>query len=844
MGLDGIGAKIAGLAKAAAKGAAGETSKPAQEEGASASPPPEAALANAEEGAENVQHDSVVGQMRENAANDDERAEADRVADTAQQHVDAVRETALDGGTNVDGAVEDDNENRDHDVSDKYHADENYRDVGDMTHTERAATSEALHAAFLEVESVDDMLTEGREDNPDTEVDERFEEMSTAEKVLYGQTLEDQAALLNEELYVISETDSGQVDVGFTSDEIDNPDGYHHDGRISHDDSARGTYNREQLEEIDANLDAVYASFTEEDMQWLADNNSYEVLDPETGETTAMPIADSYKGYIAEHSGQALPEPSANAGAETTVVGLDAGDGSTTTGSGTTGDDGAVPEAPPATPVVAEPTSFAGYGMEGEGGGHYEDPTDDQLLDAAVANGFITEEARANASFNEAGEMVYTVQPGDGYWNIAEEVYPDVQASNTQAFVGGWQTMWSENAQRLGRTDQTDLLFVNDQVIVPSRSRDEIALATGTGPTWVTDPLPEGSPTGDPGTSGNGTGSTDDIPVPEGSQESNVSDVDLNGDGTYDDGEVFSAVELPANTTTGFQWEGPGSEQGGGTISRLITSDGAGWTEGMGVPQDAPSMVVVADGQTYTQDTAPPEVAAQLASGEAGMYYVNPTDAEYVAVQTDPNDPFSVNFVTPEEFDTTYDSRENADNYGGDYTGGGEPSTDTTTTGTTVPTDSTPATTVPTDTTGTPTSTVPESTSGTTPSGDAVYAGTEATGASATAAVLPTDDPTYVAIDLNGSGAADLGGDTNGDGVADPMEDLPGVVVAPGQGVTLPASGAAAVVAPAPAGATAPSVIETVAGDVTFANPTGEPIVMFTDENDAVFWRRQQPAGS
>jgi len=89
------------------------------------------------------------------------------------------------------------------------------------------------------------------------------------------------------------------------------------------------------------------------------------------------------------------------------------------------------------------------------------------VLWAATAGGFIP----ANTVFNEGGEAVYTVQPNDSYWRIADQASP--AAFEAPLF----QAMIDTNSQRLQRGAHPTLIHPSEQLILPGRSiADLVAL--------------------------------------------------------------------------------------------------------------------------------------------------------------------------------------------------------------------------------------------------------------------------------------------------------------------------------------------------------------------------------
>jgi hypothetical protein len=72
-----------------------------------------------------------------------------------------------------------------------------------------------------------------------------------------------------------------------------------------------------------------------------------------------------------------------------------------------------------------------------------------------------------HTTFDKQGNAVYTVQPNDSYWRIADmSDGKPAGAFDLQHF----QTAVNENSRRLGRDPQVGMLYANDQVTIPNRS--------------------------------------------------------------------------------------------------------------------------------------------------------------------------------------------------------------------------------------------------------------------------------------------------------------------------------------------------------------------------------------
>lgn len=91
-----------------------------------------------------------------------------------------------------------------------------------------------------------------------------------------------------------------------------------------------------------------------------------------------------------------------------------------------------------------------------------------QLLAQAQQQNLLPEQ---NVAFDDKGEAVYTVQPGDSYWRIAD--MSDGTAPNefdSQHF----SRLVASNSERLARDPQVGLIHPNEQVIIPHRTVDEL----------------------------------------------------------------------------------------------------------------------------------------------------------------------------------------------------------------------------------------------------------------------------------------------------------------------------------------------------------------------------------
>lgn len=95
----------------------------------------------------------------------------------------------------------------------------------------------------------------------------------------------------------------------------------------------------------------------------------------------------------------------------------------------------------------------------------------EQVLQAAQQASLLPAQ---NTTFNDAGEAVYTVQPGDSYWRISDmsDGRPPNEFDN-QHFLANV----SANSERLGRDPRAGLIHPNEQVVIQNRSiADLVAL--------------------------------------------------------------------------------------------------------------------------------------------------------------------------------------------------------------------------------------------------------------------------------------------------------------------------------------------------------------------------------
>ncbi len=91
-----------------------------------------------------------------------------------------------------------------------------------------------------------------------------------------------------------------------------------------------------------------------------------------------------------------------------------------------------------------------------------------QVLTQAQQQNLLPEQ---NVAFNDSGEAVYTVQPNDSYWRIAD--MSDGTAPHefdSQHFT----QLVTSNSERLGRDPQVGLIHPNEQVIIQHRSVAEL----------------------------------------------------------------------------------------------------------------------------------------------------------------------------------------------------------------------------------------------------------------------------------------------------------------------------------------------------------------------------------
>lgn len=109
---------------------------------------------------------------------------------------------------------------------------------------------------------------------------------------------------------------------------------------------------------------------------------------------------------------------------------------------------------------------------------------DEELLNAAAFYGVIEPDSRANFRFADpkemapesgGGELTYTVQPGEGYWQATEHVQTHPEGTN---FNSNWSATWANNADRLQRTgENSDMLFANEDIAIAGWSRESLAEA-------------------------------------------------------------------------------------------------------------------------------------------------------------------------------------------------------------------------------------------------------------------------------------------------------------------------------------------------------------------------------
>lgn len=91
-----------------------------------------------------------------------------------------------------------------------------------------------------------------------------------------------------------------------------------------------------------------------------------------------------------------------------------------------------------------------------------------QVIAQAQAQNLLPE---ANVAFNDKGEAVYTVQPGDSYWRIADR--SDGKPGN-EFDAQHFTQLVNTNSQRLGRDPQVGLIHADEQVIIQDRSLDQL----------------------------------------------------------------------------------------------------------------------------------------------------------------------------------------------------------------------------------------------------------------------------------------------------------------------------------------------------------------------------------
>lgn len=125
-----------------------------------------------------------------------------------------------------------------------------------------------------------------------------------------------------------------------------------------------------------------------------------------------------------------------------------------------------VVQAPAATePVVTTPVETAAVEPAPVAA-----PTDAELLDSAVSAGIIDEDARERCSFNEAGELVYAAQRGDGYWQAAEHVRPPAG----QDFAQHWMSVWNENSMRNSGVPDDPFVGIDQPIAFPCYTRESL----------------------------------------------------------------------------------------------------------------------------------------------------------------------------------------------------------------------------------------------------------------------------------------------------------------------------------------------------------------------------------
>jgi hypothetical protein len=95
-------------------------------------------------------------------------------------------------------------------------------------------------------------------------------------------------------------------------------------------------------------------------------------------------------------------------------------------------------------------------------------PTPDEVLDQAAADGVIDATARDRFSFNDAGELVYAAQPGDGYWQAAEHVRPPAGSD----FDSHWRAIWCENSMRTRGVADDPFVAIDQEIVIPGYTLD------------------------------------------------------------------------------------------------------------------------------------------------------------------------------------------------------------------------------------------------------------------------------------------------------------------------------------------------------------------------------------
>lgn len=125
--------------------------------------------------------------------------------------------------------------------------------------------------------------------------------------------------------------------------------------------------------------------------------------------------------------------------------------------------------------VAAGSTTDGGDGTgttEGATGGTPIDYTTpegrQQVLAAAQERSLLPS---ANTSFDAEGQAVYTVQPGDSYWRVAD--MSDGRPPN-EFDSAHFVSLVDANSHRLGRDPRVGLIHPNEQVVLPGRSLDEL----------------------------------------------------------------------------------------------------------------------------------------------------------------------------------------------------------------------------------------------------------------------------------------------------------------------------------------------------------------------------------